>query len=370
MKDPRIENLAKILVNYSVSVKPGDSVFILGHTIALPLVNEVVRHVLRAGGYPLPWFENDELLATMLSEASDAQLDWVSPLEKMAYHEMDVLISLRAASNTRTLTSIDPDKQRRRQTARRELQETYLKRSAEGNLRWTVTAYPCHAFAQDADMSLAEYEDFVYAATFADQPDPIQAWQKVRDEQQYLVEWLKGKKQIVLRGPNCDLTLSVEGRTFINCCGDKNMPDGEIFTGPVENSANGWVKFTYPAIASREGGREVDGVELEFKDGKVVSARAKKNEGFLLSMLDSDAGSRYIGEFAIGTNYGIQRFTKSVLYDEKIGGSFHLAVGAGYPETGSLNKSSLHWDFICDMRTDSEILVDGELFYQNGQFKV
>ena len=198
-------------------------------------------------------------------------------------------------------------------------------------------------------------------------PDPIKCWQEVHDRQQRLVEWLKGKRQVVVHGPNSDLTLSIAGRTFINCDGKENMPDGEIFTGPVENSVNGWVRFTYPAIS---GGREVEGVEFEFKDGKVIAARAKKNEDYLISQLDSDAGSRYLGEFAIGTNYGIRRFTKSILYDEKIGGSFHMAVGAGFPETGSLNESSIHWDFICDMRDNSEILVDGELFYKNGEFQV
>jgi aminopeptidase len=172
---------------------------------------------------------------------------------------------------------------------------------------------------------------------------------------------------VVVRGKNSDLKLSVEGRTFINCAGDKNMPDGEIFTGPVEDSINGWVRFTYPAIYR---GQEVDGVELEFKDGKVVNAKANKNEAYLMAMLNMDEGARYLGEFAIGTNYGIKRFTKSILFDEKIGGSMHMAVGAGYPETGSHNKSALHWDFICDMRDDSEILVDGELFYKNGEFKV
>ena len=216
-------------------------------------------------------------------------------------------------------------------------------------------------------MSLKDYEDFVYAATFADQPDPISSWQGIHEMQERLIQWLRGKKQVELRGPNSQITLSIEDRTFINSDGSRNMPSGEIFTGPVEESVNGWIRFTYPAIS---GGREVDGVELEFKDGKVVKASARKNEAFLLSMLDSDPGARYLGEFAIGTNYGIKQFTRSILYDEKIGGSIHMAVGGGYPETGSLNKSSIHWDFICDMRNDSEILVDGELFYKNGEFVV
>ncbi len=367
MSDPRTENLAKILVNYSIKVKPGDWVAVMASTIAAPLANEVVRHVLRAGGNPSVFFDQDDLTQTILAESTQEQLEFISPLDRLMYNQMNALINLRAANNTRSLTGIDPQKQRLRQFARRELMETYMRRSAEGSLRWVVTNYPCYAYAQEADMSLGEYEDFVYAATYADLPDPVGAWEKVHQNQERLVNWLKGKKQVVLHGPNVDLSLSVADRRFINCAGDKNMPDGEIFTGPVENSANGWVRFTYPALTQ---GREVDGVELEFKDGKVVSAKARKNESFLLAQLDADAGARFLGEFAIGTNYGIKRFSKSILFDEKIGGSFHMAVGAGYPETGSLNKSSIHWDFICDMQDGSEILVDGELFYKNGQFMV
>src|SRR5690606_6820496 len=250
-----------------------------------------------------------------------------------------------------------PKRQQVMQNARRHLSKIYRDRSAAGTHRWTLTQFPTPAYAQEADMSLADYEDFIYAATYADQEDPVACWQQVHDTQQRLVDWRKGKDQVVVRGPNVDLTLSIAGRTFINSDGKRNMPSGEIFTGPVEDSVNGWIRFTYPAI---RGGREVEGVEFEFKDGKVVNARASKNEEYLVGQLDSDPGARYLGEFAIGTNYQIQRFTKSILYDEKIGGTLHVAVGAGYPETGSRNESAVHWDFICDMRQDSEILVDGE----------
>lgn len=367
MSDPRIESLARILVYYSVNIQPGDWVVVTGRVQAMPLVQEVTRHILRAGGRPTIQLEDDGLAEILLKEASPETLEWVSPVEKLVIEQVDATIHLDAASNTRALTGIDPQKMRQRRTARRELTRTYMRRSAEGSLRWTLTQFPCPAFAQEADMSLSEYEDFVYAATFADQPDPVQCWRNMHDEQQRLVEWLHGKEQVAVRGPNADLTLSIAGRTFINSDGRHNMPSGEIFTGPVEDSVNGWVRFTYPAIS---GGREVEGVELEFEEGKVVAARARKNEDYLLAMLDSDLGARYLGEFAIGTNYGIQRFTKSILFDEKIGGSFHMAVGAGYPETGSKNESSIHWDFICDMRDNSEILVDGELFYKNGEFRV
>ncbi|HSQ27774.1 MAG TPA: aminopeptidase [Anaerolineales bacterium] len=367
MSDPRIENLAKILVNYSVKVKPGDWVVVNANTVAHPLTVEVVRAVLRSGGYPTILTDSDETQEVILTEASDEQLQYVTPLENLIYEKMDVLISLRAASNTRTMTGVDPKKQQTRQKARRKLMETYLQRSAEGSLRWILTNFPCQAYAQEADMSLSDYENFVYSATFADQENPVESWQKFYNQQEEIIQWLKGKKQVVLKGPNVDLSLSIEGRKFVNCAGENNMPDGEIFTGPIEASANGWVRFTYPAIT---GGREVDGVQLRFEDGKVIEASASKNESFLLSQIDSDPGARYIGEFAIGTNYGIQRFTKSILFDEKIGGSFHLALGAGLPETGSLNKSSIHWDFICDMKQDSQIIVDGELLYKNGKFQV
>lgn len=367
MTDPRLTRLAQVLVDYSAKVQPDEWVLVHGSVMAMPLVNEVVRYVLRAGGNPTILLDHDELNETILAESSPAQLEWVSPIEPLLLEKIDVRISLRAASNTRALTAIDPQRQRQRQVARRALTETFMRRSAEGTLRWTLTTFPCPAYAQEADMSLRDYEDFAYAATFADQPEPVKIWQQFYARQEKLVEWLKGKQQVAVRGPNVDLQLSIAGRKFINCAGESNMPDGEIFTGPVEDSLQGWVHFTYPAIVD---GREVEGVELEFKDGKVVQARARKNEEFLLSQLESDEGARYVGEFAIGTNFGIQRFTKNILYDEKIGGSFHMALGAGYPETGSRNKSSIHWDMICDMRTDSEILVDGELFYRNGEFQV
>lgn len=367
MTDPRMVNLAKTLVNYSVEVKPGEWVLIQSTIPALPMAEETLRQVTIAGGNAHILIEDDELNAVVLTEGSNAQIEWISPATRLLYEQAQVLIALRAPSNTRSLNNISPEKLQRREIARRYLLETYMKRAAAGELRWTLTYPPCQALAQEADMSLREFEDFFYAATFADQPDPVQAWLDFYRMQERLIGWLKGKDRVQVRGPNVDLTLSIANRTFINSHGRRNMPDGEIYTGPVEESVNGWVRFTYPAIHK---GQAVEGVELEFKNGRVVNARAQKNEAYLLAMLDSDPGARFLGEFAIGTNYGIQRFTKSILFDEKIGGSFHMAVGAGYPETGSVNKSSIHWDFICDMRQDSQILVDGELFYQNGAFVV
>jgi aminopeptidase len=303
-----------------------------------------------------------------MRRANEAQLAYVSPFDQMVRGEFDTLISVGGVTNTRGLSGVDPARQTQRRAALRPLLETFMRRSAARELLWVATAYPTEALAQEAEMSLREYEDFVYGACHVDGAhDPIAHWESVHAEQQRLVDWLKGRDNVTVRGPNVDLRLSIKGRTFINADGKRNMPDGEIFTGPVEDSVNGWVKFTYPAVVF---GREVEGVEIGFENGKVVKAKASKNEEFLIRTLGMDAGASYLGEFAIGTNFGIQRFTRAILFDEKIGGSIHMAFGAGYPDTGSQNKSALHWDMICDMRTDSEIWVDGELLYQNGEFKV
>jgi aminopeptidase len=367
MNDPRVDNLAKILVNYSVDVQPGDRVLLNGAIVALPLVKEVYRQILMAGGHPLIIMQDDALTEIEFSESNDEQLRHIPEPLKQVYETYDCFISVRAASNTRSLTGIDPSRQRITQEARRELAGKYMQRAAEGDARWVVTLYPTNAHAQEADMSLTDYEDFVFSACFADKDDPISEWRAVSTEQDRLVKWLAGKDQVVAKGTNIDLTLSISGRKFINADGRSNMPDGEIFTGPVEESVSGWIKYSYPAIVS---GREVSGIELFFEDGKVVKATAEKNEDFLLQMLDMDEGARYVGEFAIGTNMGIQKFTKSILYDEKIGGTLHMALGRGYPETGSKNTSGIHWDMICDMRNGAEIVVDGELFYRSGEFMV
>ena len=230
-----------------------------------------------------------------------------------------------------------------------------------------LTIFPTDAYAQDAEMSLSEYEDFVYAACLPEPDDPVGYWRRFSAWQQKIVDWLKGKKQVHVIGPQTDLRLSVADRIFINSDGHNNMPSGEVFSGPIEDSVEGHVYFSYPAIYR---GREVTGVRLWFEKGKVVKASAEKDEAFLLKTLDTDEGSRYVGEFAIGTNEGIDRFTGEILFDEKIGGSFHMALGGGYPETGSKNESAVHWDMICDLRDGGEIWVDDELVHQNGKFVI
>jgi aminopeptidase len=380
MTDPRLHKLAHTIVAYSSAVKANDTVALIGESTATPLLREIYKEVISAGAHcvVIPsdgnraltdgvLFADGVMADFFIRHATDAQINWISPLESWISNEADVMINVRATDNTRRTNSADPKRIALRAASRSGLSKTRFERTAREEFRWTLTLFPTEALAQEANMSLAEYEDFVYGACFADQPDPIQCWRDVYDNQQKYVDWLKGRKHIKVRGPNIEMSLSIEGRTFINSTATHNMPSGEIFTGPVEESVNGWVHFTYPAI---RGGRQVDDVELKFENGKVISATARKNEDYLLSQLDLDPGARYLGEWAIGTNFGIQRFTGNILFDEKIGGTIHMALGRGYPETGSHNESSIHWDMLCDMKHDSEIVVDGELFYKNGQFVI
>ncbi len=368
MADPRIERLARVLVDYSVAVKPRQQVVITGDTLAAPLLEAVYECVLERGAFPQTVVNLPGLNAAFFRRANDEQLDYISPQARFAYETADVLISAAAAANTRELNAVDPARQARRRRAMTPLVERYMERTANGELKWVGTVFPASGHAQDAEMSTREFEDFYYhACHVAGDDDPVAHWRQVHAEQQRLVEWLRPHDRVEIRGSNVDLTLSIKDRVFLNADGTHNMPDGEVFTSPVEDSASGWVRFTYPVVAY---GREMEGVELKFENGKAVAATAKKNEAFLLSALDTDAGARFLGEFAIGTNYGIQRFTRSILFDEKIGGSFHLALGLGFAEAGGRNTSGLHWDMICDMRDGGEMRADGELFYQNGKFVI
>ena len=367
MADPRTHNLACILVHYSAKIKPKDRVGIIAQPAAAPLIREVYREVLRAGGFPNSLVTIEGLEYLFFAQANDEQLQYVSPFTKMVYEEFEAMIGIGSQSNTRELSNIDPSRQSLRAKSRSDLSKIFMERGASKELKWVWTIFPTQAYAQDAEMSLSEFEEYVYSTTFADTDDPVAEWQKIHDDQQTLVDWFVGKKHVEVKGPDVDLTLSIEGRTFENCDGENNMPDGEIFTGPVEDSTNGWVRFTYPAV---QRGLEVEGIELHFEKGKVVKASARKNEDFLLKMLDTDPGAKYLGEFAIGTNKRINRFIKEILFDEKIGGTIHMAVGAGYPETGSKNESAIHMDMICDMRDGAQIIVDGELIYESGEFKI
>lgn len=367
MADVRVEKLADMLVNYSIEVRPGDKVLIQGESLAEPLIKAAYGKVLEAGGYPMTLIGLPGISEVFFRYASDDQLRYVHEPVRMMYETYDARIRIIAESNTKELSGVDPAKMVVRDQANAELVKIFMQRSAAKELRWVVAPFPTNAYAQDADMSLSEYEDFVYGACMPDSEDPVGYWRRFRDWQQRIVDWLEAKEQIRVVGRDTDLRLSIAGRTFDNSSGKHNVPDGEVFTGPVEDSVEGHVYFSYPAIHT---GREVIGIRLWFEKGRVVKASAEKNEDFLLQTLDTDEGARYVGEFAIGTNEAITRFTGQILFDEKIGGSFHIALGAGYPETGSKNESAIHWDMICSLGDGGEIWADGELLYQNGKFVI
>ncbi len=289
------------------------------------------------------------------------------PTAQWAAENADVRIAIMADANSRELSRADPKKQARAQKARKPLMETSMRRAAAGEYRWSLTLFPTHSYAAEAGMSLAQYEDFYYAACLATDAEPVTAWERQSDEVKRLTEWIQGREEVHITGPGTDVKLGVAGRTFIPCVGEHNMPDGEFFTGPVEDSVNGEVAFSFPASY---GGREVTGVRFRFEEGRVVDATAERGEEFLVSLLDTDDGSRRLGELGIGTNYGIDRGTRDVLLDEKIGGTVHLAIGASYPESGGQNDSAVHTDMVCDLRQGGRIEVDGELLQENGVFVV
>lgn len=367
MTDNRVAKLARILIDHSTHVKVGDRVAIEAITVAEPLVRELYELTLKRGGLPHILLHLPEEEEIFFNLAEEKQLDFTPTFQKLVVDEFDVYIRARSEVNTRALTSVDPARQARWQKAMAQVRNQMMRRGGEKSLRWVLTQFPTQAYAMEAEMGLQEYEDFVYSACHADEgtPDPVAYWQDVEQKQAAIVQRIEGHDEVRVRGPYVDLMLSIKGRTFRNSSGQHNMPDGEIYTGPVEDSVTGWVRYTYPAVTQ---GKEVTGIELKFERGRAVDAKAEKNQDFLLKMLDSDEGARYVGEFAIGTNFGINRFTRNILFDEKIGGTFHMALGAGYPETGSRNTSAIHWDMICDLHQDSEILVDGEVVYRNGSF--
>jgi aminopeptidase len=367
--DARVEKMAEVIINYSTAVKPGERVLLRGTSPAAePLIRALYQAALRAGGETFTYIHLGDEDSLAIDATDDPELlAAVNPMLKLMYETCDVIVRVEASQNPRALSTYPPEAQRARAQAAGTILNIQMEREGNGTLRRCTTQFPTQGYAQAAGMSLSQYEDFVFQACKVHLDDPVAAWREVEKTQQRLVEYLAGKKTLYVRGGNINLEMSIEGRTFENACGTANFPDGEIFTGPVEDSVNGWVKFTYPAYYR---GNEVEAIELTFENGVVTEATAGKNQAFLLSTLDSDEGARRMGEFAIGTNQDIQRFTGSILFDEKIGGTIHLALGRGYPQTGSLNQSIIHWDMICDMRDGGVILVNDEPFYENGKFLV
>jgi aminopeptidase len=359
-----VEKLAVLAVDYCLGVSKGKKVGVFGNAIATPLIQQLYKRILINGGHPEVRCEINGLSELFFKHSSDEQLTFVSPFTKYFIKEIDGIISIHAETNLKSLSNISPEKLRKRSASQREIRELYISHAKIGGL--SIIPYPTEAFAQEAEMSLFEYEDFVSKACFLDKPDPVKEWKSLSKQQEHIVSYLNKIENIHFTGEDTDLRLKVKGRSWINCDGHINMPDGEVFTGPLENSAEGQIRFTYPGIFM---GREVEDITLSFKKGKVVNAKAEKGQDLLGQVLKTDPGAKRIGEIAIGTNKGIRKFTKNMLFDEKMGYCIHLALGRSIPMSGGKNKSSIHWDILKDM-TKGQIYADDKLIYEKGEFTI
>jgi aminopeptidase len=362
------EKLAVIATEYCAPVSEGHTIGIVGNVAAAPLIQQLYKHILLKGGHPtlsLRPADFEGLEELLFTYGTEKQITFVSPFTRFFYSEIDAVIQIFAETNTKRLSNIPPNKLKQRAASQREIAEIRAKRLFKSGLL-AIIPYPTEALAQEAEMSLFEYQDFVAKACFLHKKDPVEEWKELSKMQENIVKRLNKAKKMRFIGEDTDLKLNVEGRKWLNCDGHINMPDGEVFTSPVENSAEGQIRFTYPGIYM---GREAENITLTFTKGQVIKAKAEKGEDFLKEIIKTDDGAKRIGEIAIGTNTNINRFTKNMLFDEKMGNCIHLALGLApvAQETGGKNQSSIHWDLLKDMRT-GEIYADKELIYQNGKF--
>lgn len=355
--------MAKVLTEYCTDVKERDKVLIMGTTLAVPLVEAVYRESVIKGAHPEIILQTENATSIFYRYAQEHQLSYTSPFMKYYMENLDVIISVLADYNMKNLTNVNPEKIAKKSKAQEEINATLLRRAYERTLRWCLTAYPTHAMAQEASMSLLDYEEFVYNACFINSDDPVSEWRKLSQLQEEISAFLEKKSELHLVGESTDLTMHIGGRTWINSDGRENFPSGEVFTGPVEDTAEGTIRFTYPGIYM---GNEVEDIALTFRKGVVTEAHAEKGNDLLQKMLNVDEGAKRIGEIAIGTNYGITKFTKNILFDEKIGGTIHMALGRSIPDSGGKNSSAIHWDILKDMK-NGKMYADGELFYENGK---
>lgn len=362
------DKYAQVLVDYSTDVQKGDTVQIRATSAeAKELVKAVYKRVLQKGGHPIVRTSIVDLTDTFIKYATDEQLDYVDPITKMEYETIDKFISIGAPLNTKSMARADLNKLSRRGKATKQLSEILMSRSAKGEASWVIGDFPTNALAQEAKMSLDEYTEFLINSCYLNCEDPVAKLKELDIKQTKWAEYLNNVKQIRITGEKTDITFNVEGRRWISCSGKNNYPDGEVFTSPVEDGINGEIYFDFP---QNYRGNEAHGVHLWIENGLIVKAEAEKGEEFLLAMLDMDEGSKGIGEIAIGTNDEIQEVTGNILFDEKIGGSIHMAVGASYPETGGKNVSGLHWDLIKNMKNGGKIYADGILIYENGKMLI
>lgn len=359
--------LAKVITEYSTPIRKGDFVVITGNTECLPLVEALYEAVLRRGGNPSTMISVPGLHELYMSVADEEQLRFISPISSLVYEKADVLLNIEAPINTKSLSDIDPARIAITQAATAAKFQDFLKRIGDGSLRWCLLPWPTHAAAMQTEMGIHGYREFLYKACGLHYDDPIAYWSEVRDKQTRLAEFLADKHRAEVKGPGIDLSFEFGGRLWVSCHGELNFPDGEIFTGPIEDSVNGTVEFNMASIFD---GHEVQGIKFKYVDGVIVEASAEKGEDYLMSQLDLDEGARRLGEFAIGTNFGVTRVTGSILLDEKIGGTIHMAIGNSIPQSLGQNVSRVHWDMVHDMKDGGEIYIDGELFYRAGEFLV
>lgn len=355
---------ARLLVHYCLELQEGERLYVRSTTLAEPLVREVYREALAAGAFvetDLAIREQSRLLLTM---GSDEQLAFVPQAFRQAMETYDAYLYIRAPFNLREDQNIDPERSKKRSAALSGLMKTYFERTATRDLKRSLCQYPTQAAAQNAGMSLEEYETFVYQACQLHTDDPEQAWLKVRKKQQAIVDHLNQCTQVHYKGPHVDLHFSTKGRTWINSDGRTNMPSGEVYTSPVEDSVNGHIHFSLPGIYQ---GNEVEGVTLYIENGYIERWEARRGKEFLDHIFSLE-GTRRFGEAAVGTNYQIDQITRNILFDEKMGGTVHMAIGQSYLQAGGKNESPVHWDMITDMTDGGEIFADGEKIYENGHF--
>jgi len=361
-----LKKYAELLVHYCLELKAGEKLLIRSTTLAEPLIREVYRVALKLGAHVEVDMSFRSKNRIFIEESNTEQLHQLPVLYAKAMEEFDAYLFIRAPYNLREDVDLDKDKLKIRQLALKEIQQLYFKRTGEGKLKRNLCQYPTEACATEAGMTLEEYEQFIYTACHLYEDKPEEAWLKVRAKQQRIVDFLNQKDVIRYKGVGTDIRFSVKERTWINSDGQNNMPSGEVFTGPIEDTVNGVVHFAYPSIYM---GKEVQGITLWVKDGYVEKWEAKEGGEILDKVFQID-GARYFGEVAIGTNYNIQQATKNILFDEKIGGTIHMAIGQSYMQTGGKNQSQIHWDMIADMKTDGEIWADDEKIYENGIFLI
>jgi aminopeptidase len=353
------DRFAALLCDYCLEVRPGQQVAVASGVEAAPALLALQRALLERDAWPLLDVSLPGQAEAWWAAAREAHLDAFPSAELARTQATDASIRVQAPANTRALADVDPERQSRAARARAPIREAALAR------RWALTIWPTPALAQQAGMGTAAYAAFLERALFLDRPDPVAAWGELRAFQAELIERLRDGREIRIEAPDTDLRLRVAGRTWVNSDGRRNMPSGEVFTGPHEDSATGRIRFTVP---SAPGGQDVEDVTLEFDQGRVVTSRAARGEAYLRATLATDPGASLLGELGIGTNFGIDRPTGTILLDEKLGGTVHLAVGRSYPETGGVNESAVHWDLICDLRAGGRLSLDGATLLEDGRF--